>query len=128
MKQNLSLLLFPLTRLLLRGRQLLRTGQVVDGNGQEDVQQCVVAEQYQNDEVHRVDHAALVDAALRLDRLVHHLVPVLAGENLKDGQQGNGKGVEVGRRRLVLEVEGAAEELHAEQGKDEDEEKEQKEQ
>ncbi len=41
-----------------------------------------VAKEHENDEVGGVDHAAAVDAALRLDARVHHLVPVLAREDL----------------------------------------------
>ena len=44
--------------------------------------------------------------------LVHDLVPVLAGEDLEDGEHGDGEGVEVGGRDAVGEAEGAAEELH----------------
>lgn len=69
-----------------------------------------------------------MDASLRLNGLVHDLVPVLAGKDLKDSQEGNGKGVKVGRRCFIFKVEGATKELHAEKGKDENEEKEQKEQ
>lgn len=47
--------------------------------------------------------------------------------HLKDGEQRVDDAVEVGGGRTVLEVEGAAEELHPEQGEDEDEEKEQEE-
>ena len=43
--------------------------------------------------------------------LVHDLVPVLAGEDLEDGEHGDGEGVEVGGRDAVGEAEGAAEEL-----------------
>ncbi len=37
--------------------QLLRVGQVVDGDGQEDVEQGVVAEEGEDDEVKGVDHS-----------------------------------------------------------------------
>ena len=59
----------------------LSVGQVVDGDGQEDVQEGVVAEQGQDDEVERVNHSGSV-APLGLDALVHHLVPVFAGQDL----------------------------------------------
>ena len=60
--------------------------------------------------------------------MVHDLVPVLAGEDLEDGEHGDGEGVEVGGRVAVREAEGAAEELHAEQRRDQDEEEEQQQQ
>ena len=68
-------------RLIFGRRQLLGVGQVVDGDGQEDVEQGVVAEQGQDDEVEGVDHSGSVPA-LGLDALVHDLVPVLAGQHL----------------------------------------------
>ena len=68
-------------RLVLGRRELLRVGQVVDGDGQEDVEQGVVAEEREDDEVEAVDHPGAV-AALGLDPLVHDLVPVLAGQHL----------------------------------------------
>ena len=64
----------------------------------------------------------------RIPYLVHDLVPVLAGEDLEDGEHGDGEGVEVGGRVAVREAEGAAEELHAEQRGDEDEEEEEEQQ
>ena len=51
--------------------------------------------------------------ACQQSHLVHDLVPVLAGEDLEDGEHGDGEGVEVGGRDAVGEAEGAAEELHA---------------
>ena len=47
---------------------------------------------------------------------------------MKDSEQGDGEGVEVGGRGAVLEVEGAAEELHPKEGEDQDEEEEQEQQ
>ena len=47
----------------------------------------------------------------RLTYLVHDLVPVLAGEDLKNCEHGNGEGVEVGGRVAVRETEGASKEL-----------------
>ena len=46
---------------------------------------------------------------------------------LEYGEERNDKGVKVGVRSPVLEVEGPTKELHAEQGEDEDEEEEQEE-
>ncbi len=60
----------------------LSSHQVVDSNGQEDVEQGVVPEERENDEIQRVDVARPV-AALGLDALIHHLVPVLTGQDLK---------------------------------------------
>ena len=54
--------------LLLQGGHLLRLPQRVHGDGQEDVEQRVVAEQRQEDEVQRVDEAG-ARPALRLDAL-----------------------------------------------------------
>ena len=69
---------------LIFGRsQLLRIGQIVDGDGQEDVEQGVVAEEREDDEVERVDVARSV-ASLGLYALIHDLVPVLARENLNN--------------------------------------------
>ena len=70
-------------RLIFSGRQFLRVRQVVDGDGQEYVEQGVVAEECEDDEIEGVDHSGAM-AALRLDALVHHLVPVFAGQNLFD--------------------------------------------
>ena len=47
--------------------------------------------------------------------------------HLKDGEQGVDDAVEVGGGRFFREVEGAAEELHPEEGEDEDEEEEEEE-
>ena len=59
--------------------------------------------------------------------MVVYLVPVLPSEHLEHRQQRDNERVEVGVRSSVGEVEGAAEELHAEQREDEDEEEEQEE-
>ena len=48
------------SHLVLRGRELLRVGEIVHGDGEEHVEQGVVAEQRQHDEVQRVDHAGPV--------------------------------------------------------------------
>ena len=58
----------------------------------------------------------------RIPYLVHDLVPVLAGEDLEDGEKRGDDRVEVGGGSPLREVEASAEELHAEQGEDEDEE------
>ena len=79
-----ALLLVPV--LVLRRRQLLRVGQVIDSDGQEHVQQGVVAEQGQDDEVERVDVARAMPP-LRLDALVHHFVPILPGQDLCEERQ-----------------------------------------
>ena len=74
--------LVVLLLLLLHGGHLLGLAQTVDGDGQEDVEQGVVAEHGEEDEVERLDQAGL-GAALGLDAVVHDLVPVLARENLE---------------------------------------------
>jgi len=56
------LLSLVLGLLVLSGRQLLRVGQVVDGDGQEDVEQGVVAEEGEDDEVEGVDHSGAMAA------------------------------------------------------------------
>ena len=109
------------------GIPTLSVRQVIYGNSQEHIQQCVVTEEHENDEVGRVDHSAL-DTALRFDSTVHHLVPILAGENLEHREQGNHKTVEVLRWRLLFEVEVTTEQLHTEQREDQDEQEEQKQQ
>lgn len=53
----------------------LGVSQVVDSDSKEHVQQRVVSKQHEDDKVQRVDHAPL-DAALRLDAIVHHFVPI----------------------------------------------------
>ena len=74
----------------LVGAAYLSVRQVVNGDGQEDVEKGVVAEQGQDDEVERVNHSGSM-APLGLDALVHHLVPVFAGEDLF--QKNNGTSV-----------------------------------
>ena len=111
--------------LLLSGSQLLGIGQVVDSDGQENVEQSVIAKESENDKVQRVNHARAM-SALRLDPLVHDFVPVFAGEHLEHGQKGDGEGVEIRGWRAVGEVEGSAKELHAQQGENEDEEEQEK--
>jgi len=58
--------------------------------------------------------------------VVHDLVPVLASYDLKHGEHSDDKGVKVGSRRALFEVPRASEELHAEQGENENEQKEKK--
>ena len=60
------------SHLVLGRGQLLRVGEVVHGDGEEDVEEGVVPEEGEHDEVERVDHA-VADAALRHDAVVHHL-------------------------------------------------------
>lgn len=66
--------------------------------------------------------------ALGLDALVHDLVPVLAGEDLEDGEQRDRECVEVGRWGAFGKVKLAAKQLHAQQGKDQNEQKEKEQQ
>lgn len=54
----------------------------VDSDSQENVEQCVVAKQGEEDEVARVDEAG-ASATLRLDAQVHDLVPILTSQDLK---------------------------------------------
>ena len=76
-------LLFFFLGFLVGGRETLGVGQVVDGDGQEDVEQNVVAANEQRDEVEeREDGAQGREATIRPDARVHHFVPVLAGEYL----------------------------------------------
>ena len=112
--------------LILRCSELLSVGEIVHSDGEEDVEEGVVAEEGEDDEVERVDHA-VADAPLGHDPVVHHLVPVLARQHLEDGEEGDHEGVEIGVRRPVREVEGTAEQLHPQQGEDQDEEKEKEE-
>ena len=60
----------------------VRVREVVDGDGEEDVEQDVVAAHEQDDEVQGGHDADGVDAAERLDAVVHDHVPVLAGQDL----------------------------------------------
>ena len=48
--------------------------------------------------------------------------------DLKDGEHGDGKGVEIGRRRSVREIESSTEQLHAQKSKNQDEKEEKEEQ
>ena len=50
-------------------RQFLSIGQVVDGDGQEHVEECIVAKQSEDDEVKAVGDLIV----LGLDAIVHHL-------------------------------------------------------
>jgi hypothetical protein len=75
----------------------------------------------------RIEHSLLV-SALRLDAKIHDLVPILAGENLKDGQQCDRECVEVCRWCAIGKVKLSTEQLHAEQCKDENEQEEQEQQ
>jgi len=136
--------LLVLLLLLLHGRHLLRLAQAVHSDGQEDVEQRVVAEHGQKDEVEGVDEA-LARASLRLDAVVHHLVPILASEDLhdkmglsalsslivihlEDRQHGDEELVEVCPRLALFEVERASEKLHTQQCEDQDKEEEEQEQ
>ena len=65
--------------------------------------------------------------SLWLNALIHDLVPVLARQYLEYRQQGDGEGVEIGRWRSIGKVKGASEQLHAQEGKDENEQEEQEE-
>lgn len=67
---------------LLGGRELLRVRQVVDSDGQEHVQQRVVAEQHEDDEVQSVYHPSALGLCLTPDALVHDFVPIFAGQDL----------------------------------------------
>ena len=120
-----SLSLF-LTNLVLRCSELLSVGEIVHSDGEEDVEEGVVAEEGEDDEVERVDHA-VADATLGLDPVVHHLVPVLASQHLEHGEEGDDEGVEVRVGRPVREVEGSSEQLHPQQGEYQDEEEEKEE-
>jgi len=55
--------------LLLEGGHLLRLAQRVHGNGQEDVEERVVAEHRQEDEVQRVDQTGLVPSLTQVQRV-----------------------------------------------------------
>lgn len=62
---------------LLSGGEFLCVGQIVDGDGQEHIEQSVVAKDDKDDEVETVDHAVTIDAPLGDDAPVHDLIPVL---------------------------------------------------
>ena len=57
--------------------------QRIDSDSQENVEQSVVAEECEEDEVPGVNEAS-ASATLRLDTKVHHLVPILTSQNLKE--------------------------------------------
>ncbi len=63
--------------------QRVGVGQVVDGDGQEDVEEDVVATDEQDDKVEAGDDADAFDPAEGLDAVVHYHVPVLTGEDLR---------------------------------------------
>lgn len=48
--------------------------------------------------------------------------------DLKDGEHGNGKGVEIRRRCSVREIESSTEQLHAQKSKNQDEKEEEQQQ
>lgn len=75
----------------------------------------------------RVDHSLAV-SSLWLDSVVHDFVPILAGQNLKDREQSDRERVEVRWRRSLGKVELAAEQLHAEQCENQNEQEEQEQQ
>ncbi len=56
--------------------------EVVDGDGQENVEQDVVAAHEEDDEVHAGDESDAIDPAKRLDSVVHDHVPIFTGKNL----------------------------------------------
>lgn len=114
------------THLILRRSELLSVGEIVNGDGEEDVEESVVAEEGEDNEVERVDHA-VADPPLGHDPVVHHLVPVLTSQDLENGEEGDDEGVEVGVWSPIREVEGSSKELHSQEGEDEDEEKEKEE-
>ena len=118
---NISRSLSQITHLVLGRCQLLGVGEVVHGDGEEDIEESVVTEQRENDKVKRVDHP-VADPALGHDAVVHDLVPVFPRQDLEHRQQGDHECVEVGVRGPIGEVECAAEELHPEESEDEDEE------
>ena len=99
----------------------------VAGDGEEHVEEGVVAEEGEHHEVEAVDVSVGLAPALGVDGRVHDLVPVLAREDLEDGEQRGDDGVEVGGGPPVGKVEAAAEELHPEEGEDEYEEGEEQE-
>ena len=56
--------------------------QRVTSDGQEDIEESVVPTQCQHDKVQGVHQSALSRSALRVDGVVHDLVPVLPSQNL----------------------------------------------
>uniref|UniRef100_A0A1I8GWZ1 Pyridine nucleotide-disulfide oxidoreductase domain-containing protein 2 n=1 Tax=Macrostomum lignano TaxID=282301 RepID=A0A1I8GWZ1_9PLAT len=139
------LLLLLLVSLFLIVLGVVRIGQVVHGDGQEDVQQDVVAADEQNDKVegHQDAHQA-ANAAVAVDAIVHDDVPVFAGQNLRyciksakkrstahleHCNQRLPEGVKIASRLLrSFKVEFAAKQLHAEQREDHNEQKQQQQQ
>ena len=79
------LLLRGLLALLLLAAVVVRVGvgQVVDGDGQEYVEEDVVAGDEEDDEVEAEEHPVRLDAAKGLDAVVHHHVPILARQDLQ---------------------------------------------
>lgn len=67
-------------------------------------------------------------SSLRLDTEVHNFIPILSSQDLKDCQQSYWERVEVRWRRSVWKVELTAEQLHAQQGKDQNEQEEKEQQ
>lgn len=64
--------------------QSISISQVVDSDGQEDVEEDVVTTDEQNDEVDAGDDANALDSAESLDAIVHHHVPILTSEDLNE--------------------------------------------
>ena len=60
-------------------------GQVVDGDGQEDVKEDVVTTDEEDDEVEAGEDADALHAAEGLDAVVHDHVPILTGQDLWKG-------------------------------------------
>ena len=77
----LLLSLLPLFLLNLTVCQFLGVGEIVDGDGEEDVEQSVVAENDEHKEVDGVDEAP-VSTAFRSNRVVHYDIPIFIGQNL----------------------------------------------
>ena len=100
----------------------LEATQDIITDSQKYIEERVVSKEGENDEVKRVNHSRTV-STLWLNALIHNLIPILAGQHLKNGQEGDGKGVEIRGGSPVREVECTAKELHAQQGKDQDKQK-----
>jgi len=73
---HLFILLFLL---LFSSCELLCIGQIINSNGQEHIEQCVVTKEHQDNEVERINHAS---STLWPDTIVHDFVPVLPSQNL----------------------------------------------
>ena len=71
--------------LLLRDVQALRVRQVVHRDGQEHVEEDVVAADEQRDEVDGQQQAVGLGPPVRVDAVVHDQVPVLARQYLRGG-------------------------------------------